>query len=290
MIEGANRRRVLSSVAALWAGGIAVLGSSAAIAGEATKHAAHWPAKVSAHYSIFFNGFDIGDFRLKSTVADGRYVLDGDAELSALLGVFKWRGMTRSSGRLAGSNPRPEGYVFNFRSSDKVGRIGMSFGKSGVKTVSMVPQIPVAAGEIPLREHHLKGVSDPLSAVMHLARGVKGNPCGTKLKVFDGKQRFDLVLSYRRRETLPAWQTGGRAVALYVCGVKYRPIAGFKRNQAVSSLEQANGLEIAMRKLPGTKLFIPHQITIPTLAGSVVLSAKKIDVLPAGSRRLAQAR
>lgn len=268
---------------------VGAAGSFSSFAAAADRGAGQWPAQVRADYAITFNGFDIGDFRLKSTVADGRYVVEGDAKLSALLGAFTWRGITRSSGRLTSGAPRPEGYVFNFKSNAKNGMIGMSFGKSGVKTVTMVPQIPVGAGEVPLQPQHLRHVFDPLSAVMQVARGVRGKPCAAKIPVFDGKQRFDLELSYRRIETMPRWKTGGRLVRIHVCGVRYRPVAGFAPNQATRAMAKSRGIELAMRRVPGTKLFIPHQITIPTLAGSVVLAAKKIDVLPAGARRVAQA-
>ncbi len=247
-----------------------------------------WPAEVRADYGISFNGFEIGHFRLKSKVSGGRYVLDGDAELSALLGAFHWRGITRSSGRISAGSLKPEGYVFNFKSGAKNGMIGMSFGKYGVKSVSMVPQIPVGAGEIPVTPKHLKHVFDPLTSVMVMAAGVKGNPCAAKIPVFDGKQRFDLVLSHKRRETLPLWKTGGRPVHLHVCSVKYRPIAGFKRNKAVAAMAGSTAIEIAMRSVARTGMFIPHRITIPTIAGPVDLIAKKFDILPAGSRRVAQ--
>ena len=50
---------------------------------------------------------------------------------------------------------------------------------------------------MPLREQHLKGVLDPLSAIMVLSRGSSANPCDRRLPIFDGKERFDLVFSYK---------------------------------------------------------------------------------------------
>src|SRR3989304_6247678 len=61
-----------------------------------------WPTQGQAGYKIEFSGFDVGTFEFKSSVNGPSYTVTGDAKLSALLGAFKWRGETRSSGALAG--------------------------------------------------------------------------------------------------------------------------------------------------------------------------------------------
>jgi len=256
--------------------------------GATAAAAADWPARVNAVYQISFNGFSIGNFQFAARTSASGYVLDGDAEISALLGVINWRGLTRSSGQLSSSAPHPRGYIFSFKSSNKGGSVKIGFGESGVTSVSAVPTLPVKAGEVPLKRPHLQGdVLDPLSAVMALTRTGSSNPCGRTLKVFDGKQRFDLGLTYRGKEAIDSAAVRGAASFAYVCGVRYNPIAGYKPSAEVERLKSSGALEVALRPVPSANLFIPHEIRISTIAGPVRLTAQRVDITMQNQRRIA---
>ena len=63
-------------------------------------------------------------------------------------------------------------------------------------TSSLLPAKPLGAGDRPLKDQHLKNVLDPLSAVMALFAAAWRSRAGAG-SIFDGKQRFDLLLSPR---------------------------------------------------------------------------------------------
>lgn len=252
-----------------------------------TAQASEWPSKVEAVYRITFNGFDIGSFNFRSKVGARGYVLDGNAEISALLGVVSWRGVTRSSGQVSGRSPKPSGYLFNFRSNNKGGMIKMGFDKGKVSSISQVPVLPVKPGEIPLKRSHLKGVLDPLSAVMALTKPRGKNPCDQKLEVFDGKQRFNLALSYKKQEAIGETRIAGQPNIAIVCRVSYQPVSGYKPTAETHRLSQGNALEVALRPVPGAKLYIPHEIRISTIAGPVKLTASRVDITTDEKRRIA---
>ena len=64
---------------------------------------------------------------------------------------------------------------------------------------------------------------------MVVARGVAAaNPCDRRLPIFDGKERFDLVLSYKGQMKVSEQQPSGQPGMAHVCRVKYQPIAGHK--------------------------------------------------------------
>ena len=250
-----------------------------------------WPGQVHALYQITFNGFDIGSFKFDARVLGKHYVLDGDAEITALLGVINWRGLTRSVGRVGNQGPQPKNYAFNFRSHSKGGVIRIGFKKAKVYDVTMRPKLPSTHNEIPLKRSHLNDVLDPLSTVMAMARPKGRNPCAQKLSVFDGKQRFDLVFSYRRMEQVSAGRESSRNVSVIVCGVKYKPLGGYTPTAATQSMAQSDGIEVAMLPIPSASLFVPQKITIPTIAGTAVLKAVRINVEGAGvNDRVALAR
>lgn len=246
------------------------------------------PARVSAVYAITFNGFNIGSFKFDFKVDGKRYTLDGDAELSALLGAFKWRGISRTSGKVGRKRPKPSRYLMSFKGTGRSGSIKVGFDRKGVKSASIVPPIPVAADEIPLQPNHLQGAIDPLSAVMALSLGSGTRSCAQKLSIFDGKQRFDLKLSYRGQKAAPQVPgQSGLAKSMTVCSVHYQPLGGYRMTSTTKQLSQSDGLEIAMLPVPGANFAVPHEIRIPTSYGSIVLLAEKIHIMDRHRRRLA---
>ena len=106
------------------------------------------------------------------------------------------------------------------------------------------------------------------------------SPCGRKVAIFDGQQRFDLELYYRRQQPLGQ----GKAI---VCRVKYRPIAGYRANDETKTMSRSTGIEIAFRPVAGAGLMVPDQITIPTISGPIGLKAQRIDVKTSGHRKIA---
>jgi hypothetical protein len=223
-----KRRRSVRAVRHLAAFALpAFLMTSAAAANEP------WPHEVQAVYKVRFNGFDVGTFEFNSTVQAQTYTLTGNAQLSALLGALTWKGETRTAGILAANTPKPAGYTFDFNGIGKSGTIKMSFAGDNVANVSHAPPLPPQTDIVPVRDAHLKGVLDPLSAVMALARTATSgsDPCQRKLSIFDGRQRFDLVLSFLREERIVESRPSGQPDMALVCRVQYVPVAGHKLNE-----------------------------------------------------------
>ena len=254
----------------------------------ASSAPARTPVKVSAVYAITFNGFNIGSFKFDSEVDGKRYTLRGDAELSALLGAFKWRGISLASGRVGRRGPKPSDYLLSFKGTSRNGSIKVGFDRKGVNSASIVPPIPVMPDEVPLQRKHLKGALDPLTAVMALTIGSSKKPCNQTLSIFDGKQRFDLKLAYRGQRA-SQWFPGqpGPATAKMVCSVKYKPLGGYRMTSQTKLLAQSDGLEIAMLPVPSANVAVPHEIRIPTGYGDIVLTAEKVSLTDRNQRRLA---
>src|SRR3990172_8120891 len=152
--------------------GVVVLGSALVIAlprasVPATRAAAGMPpVDVSALYKITLNGFEIGSLRFSSSVTPSTYTLDSDVELSALLGAFHWRGVSRTAGTIAGAAPRPAGFLFEFESTTRSGSVRLGFDRDRVASVSVLPPSVADDGLIPVTEQHMKGVLDPLTAIL----------------------------------------------------------------------------------------------------------------------------
>jgi hypothetical protein len=232
------------------------------------------PAEVDAIYKITLNGFEIGSFRFSSKVTPDHYTADSDVELSALLGAFHWRGVTRTSGTIAGKDPKPAGFLFEFDGTAKSGSVQLGFNQSGVQSVSVLPISADPPDTVPLSEQHLKGVLDPLTAIMALTHVDGGSPCGGKVAIFDGKQRFDLELSYRRQAPIGESRTD----MAIVCRVKYVPIAGYRANEETRNMANTTGIEIAFRPVPKANLMLPQDVIVPTLVGPAELTLVRVEI------------
>jgi hypothetical protein len=246
-----------------------------------------WPDNLQASYDVNFNGLNVGTYDFRSSNEGQSYKLDSNARLSLLLGVISWTGITHASGKLSGETAKPQIFGFEYQAQSKSGGTQMAFTDDTVTQVLHTPPPRPKDDVVPVQAQHLKGVLDPLSAVLALSRGTAGNPCGRRIPIYDGYQRFDLVLSIKGHIQIADRAAGGEPGVGYVCRVRYVPIAGHKPDDQTKYMSQSNDIEIILRSMPGTSIFIPHQVTIPTMAGSATLVARRVQVTTNGRQQLA---
>jgi hypothetical protein len=133
----------------------------------------------------------------------------------------------------------------------------------------------------------LKGVLDPLSAVMVVAQYANPDPCEHRLPIFDGKERFDLLLSYKGQVKVNEQQPSGQPAIAHVCRVRYQPIAGHKVDAESSYLATTDAIEVSLRPIPSANVLIPYQITIPTLVGYATIVSKRVEIESPGLPQIA---
>jgi hypothetical protein len=262
--------------------------SAVAEPGPASDPVVPAPSRIHGSYHIAWNGLDLGDFTWDSTISAGQYKATTDANISALFGAYTWEGITRVNGGYSSGVPHPESYRFRFQSTDKSGRVDMTFVHDAVKQVSEDPPDRAVAGRIPLTEADLENVMDPLSAIMALSVPQGGrmedvNPCQRRLPIFDGRMRFDLALSYKRKARL---DSGGARYA-FVCAIKFIPIAGHKMNTETKFMASTDGIEVWLAPVASANVFMPYYLEIPTWAGSAQITAARIVIDMPGHGRIA---
>jgi hypothetical protein len=241
---------------------------------------------MRALYDINFNGFNVGTFEFQSQAERQSYTLFGNAKLSVLLGAFSWDAETRSFGLIVNQAPKPASFSFDFKSSLRTGSTKLGFANGAVSDISHLPPEMPRPDTVPLREQHLKGVVDPLSAIMMLARA-SANPCDRRIPIFDGKERFDLVFSYKGERKVVEQAPSGQPGLAYVCRVRYLPIAGHKIDTETSHMAANNDIEVALRPVPSANVLIPYQVSIPTMAGSATIVSKRVEIDSPGKPQIA---
>lgn len=254
---------------------LALAGVSAASAAEPESY------KVKATYKVTLNSFHVGTLRYVSTVDRGHYTAESRIDLSAMFGAVSWKGAARSTGTLGKDGVRPASYRFEFDGVGSSGAVDMGFTKGTVAALLVHPAPPRTADLVPVKGQHLEGVLDPLSAILSLAHSGSSNPCGRKVAIFDGQQRFTLELHARRR--------AAAAGVTAVCRVKYRPIAGYRNNAETKAMSRNTGIEIAFQQDKETGLAIPYSITVPLAVGPIGLQVQEIDIETPDNRRIALA-
>jgi Protein of unknown function (DUF3108) len=267
-------------------GFISVLGLTC-LSPVSAKAADGWPGAVKATYDVNFNGLNVGTYEFNSTQDGHTYKLTGNAQLSLLLGALRWTGATETTGRLSGETAKPSKFGFEFTAQSKVGSTHMSFTDDTVTQVFHNPPPKLKEGVVPVQAQHLKGVLDPLTAVLAISRGTADNPCSRRIPIYDGTQRFDLMLSPKGQVQLQDARPSGQPTTGYVCRVRYVPIAGYKPDDSTKYLAQNNDIEIVLRPLPSANIFVPYSVTIPTMAGNATLVARRVNVVSNGQQQIA---
>jgi Protein of unknown function (DUF3108) len=269
---------------------LALAALAALVAVQPGQAAEAWPATVEARYKLKFNGIDVGHIAFSSKTTAKTYALNSNGQVSVLFGAVKWIGTSNVSGAIEAAAPAPKAYAFDWKKNSKGGAIKIGYAGGKAASVSVDPPPSDSPEVIPVTDQHRTGALDPLSAIMALSRSDQGDPCNRRVAVFDGKQRFNIVLSAKRRTLIPAPKSGGASTIGFVCRAMYEPIAGHKANGASKSYAANPDAEVVFRQLPGSGLLIPQSVTIPTPwgTGSMVMETMTVTSASAGQVALSE--
>jgi hypothetical protein len=246
-----------------------------------------WPTKVDARYALTFNGIKVGHIAFASQAGAQSYTLNSTGEVSVLFGAIKWAGTSRVSGVVANSVIAPNAYVFDWKKNKKGGAISLGFTDRKATQVSVEPPAGTGPEYIALTEKHKTDVLDPLSAIMALTRADVAEPCERRVHVFDGKQRFDVVFSPKRKTVITSTKPGVAPAVGFVCRAMYEPIAGHRNNADQKAYANNRDAEVVLRRLPGTGLLVPHSVTVPTAWGTGTMVIERMTITSAAAGQFA---
>ncbi|ODR97817.1 hypothetical protein AUC69_01520 [Methyloceanibacter superfactus] len=269
-------RRYFVILAALLLAGLAP-GRSA---GEEARPAAD---RVVATYDAGLAGMSLGTFKVIAKFDGSAYEMAADGRFSLLAGLlYSATGKTTSRGTLNGAAPQPAAFTLNYDGGKKREQRRMRFDHGAVSDVDIVPRKKKKnSRDIPVSAEQLKDVLDPLTAAFLSVRSDAPagdlEVCDQTIPVFDGKQRFDLVLSPKRQERLGDSPNGVHGLAA-VCRVRYKPISGHRPDHpGVQFMTKTDEIEAWLVPVPRTDLYVPYKILVPTGwgSGSVTLTGLK---------------
>jgi hypothetical protein len=243
--------------------------------GALAQDADRAPTHITANYGVYWVGLHFGDVRLRITLRNAAYEVEGDGHFSVLGGLlYAWSGDTASAGKLGKSGPRPSLYTLSYQGGDKHGDVRIDFANGAVSDVSISPKKRPNPKNIPVTREQLRGVLDPMTgAFLRLRPGLPHaalKVCDETIPVFDGKLRFDIVLEPKQQAQVKGDAHDNYSGPAAVCGVKFVPISGFRPgDRAVNYMsEHSDAIEVWLVPLPGTALYLPYRISVPTAFGA----------------------
>lgn len=276
----------LAAVAALTCG----LGGSFSTETAYAENSLSSASRIVAIYRVDLAGFNLGDFRLTTVFRGDDYEMRGEGRFTVLQGlIFEWHGTTASAGRVTSTGPEPAMYALSYTDGGKkTEQLRMTFGSRAVTQVSIFPTSRPSPRTIPVTKEQLEGVLDPMSGAFLSAHSENPNGdlkvCNQTLPVFDGKQRFDLVLRPKRAVSVQKTTPTGYGGPAVICGVKFIPIAGYQPdNPGIRLMSQTDEIEVWLIPVRGTYMYVPYRIVLPTPVGYGSAMVTSIQV--GGARR-----
>jgi hypothetical protein len=248
--------------------------SALALAGAGQAHA---QAKLDARYSVSLAGIPLGSGSWVIDIAPDQYTAVATGRTSGLVKLIAdGSGSTGARGALVGAKVIPSSYMSHTSSEKKPDEVRMSLQNGVVKDVMAEPPLVPSPDRVPVTDAHRKGVMDPMSATIMPVAGtgetLTPDACKRKLAIFDGRQRADIDLVFKRMDQVHADK--GYQGPVVVCQVLYTPIAGHRPERpAIKYLIAQRDMEMWLAPIAGTRVLVPFRFSVPTPFGVGLLQA-----------------
>ncbi len=238
-------------------------------------------------YKGYFLGLPMLSNRVSVTQTPHTYHMQADFQTSGLAAWFKKNHIqAKASGRWMQKpgtgflRPRPESYHHVNLASRKNRHVGIVFTREGARPDIRPPF--GSQGDPPPTPEQLRTVLDPLSAMLALIHGGAGtiaSPCQGFLRVFDGKQRYDLSFVEKGWEQIRVKAYKGKALHCYVY---YHPVAGFDPEDLADKETYEKPIHVWLKPFEGGALYLPVKFQIRLKGWTGIVEAQTLSVKMGG--------
>lgn len=219
-------------------------------------------------YDVSVLGLPIARAVLESRINEAGFAISGSFASAGLARIFdKTDGTISVTGRFNGGESQPQDYTLTYVSGKKKQLTRIRFNGGKVANTVNEPPLRKHADWVELKEEHLVGVSDPLSALL-LPAASREQVCNRTVRVYDGEARIDLVL----QPAPPREQFSGAEVT---CIAKFVPVGGYRPNHStIKHLRDRAKIRIGFARLGNQRLYSPVEASIGTKIGPVHVRAR----------------
>ena len=239
--------RLFKATAALALGAATVLGSLQSFdqAASITPLAGPQPAQAATSslritYAARLAGIRIGTGVLSANLDSGRYTATISAQTSSVGRlVSQGQGEAVARGVFGRTVAMPVSYDLSASEENLTNVVRMRLSRGDISELSAEPPLSDHPNRVAVTRQHIRDVVDPVSALLmpvpNAESAMGPAACARTLPLFDGRQRYNIAMSFVRMETVPFGN--GQAA---VCRIRYQPIAGHRDNRRVNQDLAAN--------------------------------------------------
>jgi hypothetical protein len=247
---------------------IALPAAALAFAAFASSAAAQ-TTRLDTAYSVYLTGIPVGRAAVMIELSQAGYVASGTARTSKLIRLIsKGDGSTSVRGSFKGDRVIASTFTGRITTSRREQKIELSVVNGFAKEYSIDPPQQDPDGKrVPITAEARTNVVDPMTA--------SPDSCKRTLPIFDGRYRFDIVLSYRRTETVSTEGYRGPAI---VCQARYVPVAGHHiEGPGLREMAKNRDIFVWLAPIAGTRALAPIKATISSPIGNFAVEATRFQ-------------
>jgi hypothetical protein len=186
-------------------------------------------------------------------------------------------GSFTTRGTVTDGHPVPTNFNSKIVSNAQTSDVTMALDDGSVKELVATPLS--SQGRVPVTDANRQGNVDPLTAMLFSSSTIGAlsqEACRRTLPIFDGQQRYDLKLAFKRMDKAAAEK--GYAGPVVVCSLRYEPIAGHSAsNTLVKYVSEGREMELALAPIAGTHWLAPIRFSIASTIANLVIEASRFE-------------
>ena len=265
---------------------ILAAGSAFTLVTATAGDSAHAEGNLDASYTISFARIPVGEITATAVFGQNEYAISARARAGGVLKALLVDGEASFStdGTIKSDYPVPTTFASKIVSNAESSDVTMVLEEGNVKELAVTP--PPSSDLVPVTKANRQGIVDPLTALLFSAaaagEGLSPEACRHTLPIFDGHQRYDLKLAFKRMDKMTAEK--GYAGPVVVRSVNYEPIAGHRANiPLVKYLSEGREIEIALAPIAGTRLLAPFRLSVVSTLAKLVIEANRFETIMAAA-------
>src|SRR3954451_5116519 len=259
---------------------ILATGSALAFMAAAGSDHAQAQGNVDASYTISFARIPIGEITATVVFGDSEYAISARARAGGVMKVLSVEGEASftTRGTIKDGHPVATNFTSKIVSNTGTSDVTMVLDEDSVRELAATP--PPGQDRVPVTAANRRSIVDPLTAVLFstAAAGetLSQDACRRTLPIFDGHQRYDLKLAFKRMDKVTAEK--GYAGPVVVCSVSYEPIAGHRASiPLVKYLSEDREMEMALAPIAGTRLLAPFRLSVASMLANLTIDANRFE-------------
>jgi len=242
-------------------------------AGDAHSVRSGPPGQVYAEYSGSVYFLTVARITLSAGFSETGYSAEAAFRSAGLLRWFDDTDIeATATGYINDHALEPLRYEHINHASNKDRLVGIDFDE-GLAVPDINPPFG-SMGDPPASDAERQGALDPISVILSLMTNMNGNaqnPCEGRLRVFDGKARYDLRFENAGPDSVRTRGWRGEAV---LCHAFMEPVSGYDEGKRPTGEDTADPFRIWLAGIEGA--WVPVRFRANTRIGAVTINATRV--------------